>query len=82
MNATADIPAVDSEDRLRADLYNYLGLILAGPPDQILLDQTAASVATKAISVRRFPGSRASRKPANRARWKANSTRFSSVWAR
>lgn len=41
MNATADIPAVTSEDRLRADLYNYLGLILAGPPDQILLDQTA-----------------------------------------
>ena len=21
------------EDRLRADLYNYLGLMLAGPPD-------------------------------------------------
>ena len=29
------------EDRLRADLYNYLGLILAGPPDRMLLDQTA-----------------------------------------
>ena len=30
------------EDRLRADLYNFMGLILSGPPDQILLDQCAA----------------------------------------
>lgn len=37
----ADTPAIADEDRLRADLYNYLGLILSGPPDQILLDQTA-----------------------------------------
>ena len=29
------------EDRLRADLYNFMGLILAGPPDQMLLDQCA-----------------------------------------
>ncbi|WP_164661120.1 molecular chaperone [Tropicibacter sp. Alg240-R139] len=29
------------EDRLRADFYNFLGLVLAGPPDQILLDQIA-----------------------------------------
>jgi TorA maturation chaperone TorD len=41
MNAAADIPAANAEDRLRADLYNYLGVIFAGPPDQILLDQTA-----------------------------------------
>lgn len=40
MNAAQDI-AVASEDRLRADLYNFLGLILSGPPDQILLDQCA-----------------------------------------
>ncbi len=33
--------AVSTEDRLRADLYNFLGLILSGPPDQILLDQCA-----------------------------------------
>ncbi len=33
---------VSEEDRLRADLYNYLGLVLAGPPDQLLLDQTTA----------------------------------------
>jgi len=33
--------AVSAEDRLRADLYNYLGVILAAPPDQMLLDQTA-----------------------------------------
>ncbi|NNE87039.1 MAG: molecular chaperone TorD family protein [Silicimonas sp.] len=39
MNAAEDI-TVAPEDRLRADLYNYLGLMLAGPPDQMLLDQT------------------------------------------
>ena len=39
MNAAEDI-SVPSEDRLRADLYNYLGLMLSGPPGQILLDQT------------------------------------------
>ncbi len=33
---------IDEEDRLRADLYNYLGLMLAGPPDELLLAQTAA----------------------------------------
>ncbi len=32
---------IDEEDRLRADLYNYLGLMLAGPPDELLLAQTA-----------------------------------------
>jgi len=31
---------VADEDRLRADLYNFLGLILAGPPDEMLLGQT------------------------------------------
>lgn len=41
MTATAQTPAVTDEDRLRADLYNYLGLLLARPADQILLDQTA-----------------------------------------
>ncbi|MEO9825763.1 MAG: molecular chaperone TorD family protein [Paracoccaceae bacterium] len=39
MTAAEDI-SVANEDRLRADLYNYLGLMLAGPPDQMLLDQT------------------------------------------
>ncbi len=38
---TAEQIAVSTEDRLRADLYNFLGLILSGPPDQILLDQCA-----------------------------------------
>ncbi len=38
MNTT---PSVSEEDRLRADLYNYLGLILSGPPDELLLEQTA-----------------------------------------
>ncbi len=40
MSAAEDIKIV-SEDRLRADLYNFLGLMLSGPPDQILLDQCA-----------------------------------------
>ncbi len=42
MNAPAALPEISEEDRLRADLYNYLGLLLVGPPDQMLLDQTAA----------------------------------------
>lgn len=37
----AEDMSVSSEDRLRADLYNFLGLILSGPPDQVLLDQCA-----------------------------------------
>jgi TorA maturation chaperone TorD len=40
MTAVVDNPAIAEEDRLRADLYNYLGLMLSGPPDQMLLDQT------------------------------------------
>lgn len=41
MTATAELPAVSHEDRLRADLYNFLGALLAGPPDDMLLSQTA-----------------------------------------
>lgn len=41
MNATAETPQIAEEDRLRADLYNFLGLILAGPPDEFLLAQCA-----------------------------------------
>lgn len=41
MTATAETLEIASEDRLRADLYNYLGLLLARPADQMLLDQTA-----------------------------------------
>ena len=33
---------IDPEDRLRADLYNFLGLILARPADEMLLAQTAS----------------------------------------
>ncbi len=40
MSAAEDIKLA-SEDRLRADLYNFLGLLLSGPPDQLLLDQCA-----------------------------------------
>ncbi len=35
-------PAIAEEDRLRADFYNFIGLLLAGPPDAMLLQQTAA----------------------------------------
>ncbi len=37
----SDRPEIAEEDGLRADLYDYLGLILSGPPDQALLAQTA-----------------------------------------
>ncbi len=40
-DAALAVPAVNEEDRLRADLYNYIGLMLASAPDQMLLDQTA-----------------------------------------
>ena len=42
MNVELPISEVQQEDRLRADLYNYLGLMLSAPPDQMLLEQTAA----------------------------------------
>lgn len=35
----AQLQDIAPEDRLRADLYNFLGLLLSGPPDQLLLDQ-------------------------------------------
>lgn len=41
MDAVEDVRAILEEDRLRADLYNYLGLILSAPPDEMLLAQTA-----------------------------------------
>ena len=40
MTAAADIQIADM-DRARADLYNFLGALLAGPPDDMLLAQTA-----------------------------------------
>ncbi|KMK65751.1 molecular chaperone [Puniceibacterium sp. IMCC21224] len=40
-SAAARTTDVSPEDRLRADLYNYLGLMLAAPPDEMLLVQTA-----------------------------------------
>lgn len=42
MTATAPKAEVTEEDRLRADLYNFLGVILSAPPDQMLMEQTAA----------------------------------------
>ncbi|MEL6564628.1 MAG: molecular chaperone TorD family protein [Pseudomonadota bacterium] len=40
MTAAEDIQIADM-DRARADLYNFLGALLAGPPDEMLLAQTA-----------------------------------------
>lgn len=40
MTRTETAPApISDEDRLRADFYNFLGLLLSAPPDQLLLDQ-------------------------------------------
>ena len=39
--SNAQIMDISAEDRLRADFYNFLGLLLAGPPDQFLLGQIA-----------------------------------------
>lgn len=40
MTAARDLEIAE-EDRLRADLYNFLGVILARPPDEMVLSQTA-----------------------------------------
>ena len=32
--------AIGDEDRMRADLYNFLGVILSRPADEMLLAQT------------------------------------------
>lgn len=40
MNAATQIEVAE-EDRLRADLYNFIGLLLSGPADEMLLGQTA-----------------------------------------
>ena len=42
MDTPDTVPGITAEDRLRADLYEYLGLMLARPPDRALLDRTAA----------------------------------------
>lgn len=41
MAAATKLQVVDPEDRMRSDLYNYLGLILARPPDAKILMQSA-----------------------------------------
>jgi len=68
---TAAAQAITSHwrDRLRADLYNYLGVMLARPADRMLLDQTAACAGddipwAKAINgLRVWPG------PSTPKRW-------------
>ena len=42
MNTATQSPPIAEEDRLRADLYNFIGLLMAGPPDEMLLAQTAS----------------------------------------
>ncbi|MFD2739445.1 molecular chaperone [Sulfitobacter aestuarii] len=41
MTLVAEDTAILEEDRLRADLYDYLGLMLSGPPAAALLAQSA-----------------------------------------
>lgn len=41
MTATASHPHIADEDKLRADLYDFLGVLLAGPPNAALLKQAA-----------------------------------------
>ncbi len=41
MNAVASDNALQEEDRLRADLYGFLGTLMAGPPSKDLLAKTA-----------------------------------------
>ena len=40
MTEAATMPQIAEEDALRADLYDFLGVLLAGPPNQGLLDKT------------------------------------------
>lgn len=42
MTVTANVPEIPDEDRLRADLYDFLGVLLAGPPSKALLKQAAS----------------------------------------
>ena len=42
MNATATDINISEEDRLRADMYNFLGLLLAKAPSKEVLGKTAA----------------------------------------
>ena len=37
----ADVIQISDEDRLRADLYNFLGVVLSAPPNEMVLGQTA-----------------------------------------
>ncbi len=41
MNATATENAIHDEDRLRADLYDFVAALLATPPSKVLLQKTA-----------------------------------------
>ena len=42
LNQKPNEPArIDAEDQMRADMYNLMGLLLAGPPDQGTLDVVA-----------------------------------------
>ena len=42
MTLAAETHVIAEEDRLRADLYNYLGVILSRPADELLIAQTAS----------------------------------------
>ena len=42
MDTTDTAPAITEEDRMRADLYDFLAALLARPADAALLKQCAA----------------------------------------
>lgn len=42
MTQTAAQTAIEEEDKLRADLYDFLAALLSGPPDRALLARSAA----------------------------------------
>ena len=41
MTQTAAQTVIEDEDKLRADLYDFLAALLAGPPNRALLDRCA-----------------------------------------
>ncbi len=49
MNAAVKTPEIPEEDRLRADMYDFLGALLAAPPNKALLAQTAALEADDSV---------------------------------
>ena len=69
------------EDRLRADLYNFLGLILSGPAGQMILDQTTDLTGDDTDLGQAISSLARSQRSANPPRLKVSLTLCLSVWA-